>query len=325
LPRVIDKKQVEHKKAEREAGGTVELTAQMFAQGLSPAQIAAQRVLSQQTIYNHLSQLIGRGAIPLESVIAPDIIGKVRDAIARAGKVDYLSPLKALLPESISYDEIRCVVEAWKREHRQTESTPVPPARPAQGEDSVAVFLSRPHPRRLDGPWQEGWALGFHSGFGGADWKRSPVGDLTYRLKYEGDPAAAQPLVEQALAVCRAHAAMAGIDALVAVAPSVTRSFDPVTAIVEGLAAGLGKPALDALVKTRQTAPQKDMRTLAQKKANVAGAFAVKAEVSGKRLLVVDDLFDSGATLEEVTRVLRQAGAASVCVLTLTRTIHSDE
>jgi predicted amidophosphoribosyltransferase len=38
----------------------------------------------------------------------------------------------------------------------------------------------------------------------------------------------------------------------------------------------------------------------------------------------VDDLFDSGATLEEITRVLSQAGAKRVCVLTLTRTIHSD-
>jgi predicted amidophosphoribosyltransferase len=66
------------------------------------------------------------------------------------------------------------------------------------------------------------------------------------------------------------------------------------------------------------------MRTLAQKRANVAGAFKVQGDVRGKRLLLVDDLYDSGATLEEVTRVLRQAGAARVCVLTLTRTIHAD-
>jgi predicted amidophosphoribosyltransferase len=46
--------------------------------------------------------------------------------------------------------------------------------------------------------------------------------------------------------------------------------------------------------------------------------------VDGKRLLVVDDLFDSGATLEETVRLLKGAGAAQVCVLTLTRTIHSD-
>jgi predicted amidophosphoribosyltransferase len=70
------------------------------------------------------------------------------------------------------------------------------------------------------------------------------------------------------------------------------------------------------------------MRTLAQKRANVAGAFAVPAEsgqaVRGKRLLVLDDLYDSGATLEEATRTLERAGAKTVVVLTLTRTIHAD-
>jgi len=56
----------------------------------------------------------------------------------------------------------------------------------------------------------------------------------------------------------------------------------------------------------------------------VAGAFAVRRDVRGQRLLLLDDLYDSGATLEEVSRVLRAAGAAAVCVLTLTRTIHSE-
>ena len=80
----------------------------------------------------------------------------------------------------------------------------------------------------------------------------------------------------------------------------------------------------DWLVKTRETRPQKEMRTLAQKRQNVAGAFAVRGPVRGRRVLVVDDLYDSGATLEEVTRVLRGAGARAVLVVTLTRTIHSD-
>ncbi len=81
---------------------------------------------------------------------------------------------------------------------------------------------------------------------------------------------------------------------------------------------------MPALVKTRQTAPQKELRSLAQKHANVAGAFAVQQVVNNKRLLVVDDLFDSGATLEEITRLLLKAGATSVYALTMTRTIHSD-
>jgi predicted amidophosphoribosyltransferase len=66
------------------------------------------------------------------------------------------------------------------------------------------------------------------------------------------------------------------------------------------------------------------MHTLAQKRANVAGAFAVNGDVRGRRLLVLDDLFDSGTTLEEVSRVLQRAGVAHLLVLTLTRTIHTD-
>jgi len=56
----------------------------------------------------------------------------------------------------------------------------------------------------------------------------------------------------------------------------------------------------------------------------VSGAFDLQSPIKGKRLLVVDDLFDSGATLEEITHLLRRAGATRICVLTLTRTIHSD-
>ena len=60
------------------------------------------------------------------------------------------------------------------------------------------------------------------------------------------------------------------------------------------------------------------MRTLPQKRDNVAGAFAIIGDITGKRVLLVDDLFDSGATLEETTRLLLQHRAARVNVLTLT-------
>jgi ATP-dependent DNA helicase RecQ len=82
-------------------------------------------------------------------------------------------------------------------------------------------------------------------------------------------------------------------------------------------------PFSPVLIKSRQTQPQKEMHSMAQKQANVAGAFKLVSLVQGLRLLIVDDLFDSGATLEEITRVLQHAGASRVYVLTLTRTIHS--
>jgi len=169
-----------------------------------------------------------------------------------------------------------------------------------------------------------GWALGFHSRFAGADWSRSPVGELAYRLKYAEDAAALPPLVEQAAALCAERAELADVDALVPVPPSQEHALDPVGSLAEELAGRLGKPVWRIVAKTRKTAPQKEMRTLAQKRANVAGAFAVRGNVRGKRLLVLDDLYDSGATLEEVTRVLRRAGASRLNVLTLTRTIHAD-
>ena len=78
------------------------------------------------------------------------------------------------------------------------------------------------------------------------------------------------------------------------------------------------------VTRVRPTCPQKEMRTLAQKRANVSGAFAASGDARGKRVLVVDDLHDSGATLDEAARVLRAAGASTICMLTLTRTIHSD-
>jgi ATP-dependent DNA helicase RecQ len=66
------------------------------------------------------------------------------------------------------------------------------------------------------------------------------------------------------------------------------------------------------------------MHTLPQKRDNVAGAFALNSDITGKRVLIVDDLFDSGATLEEITKLLLKYKASRVNVLTFTKTIHAD-
>jgi ATP-dependent DNA helicase RecQ len=92
----------------------------------------------------------------------------------------------------------------------------------------------------------------------------------------------------------------------------------------KALSKALNKPIQTCIVKTRQTKPQKEMKTLPQKRDNVAGSFAVNGDITGKSVLLVDDLFDSGATLEEITKVLLTQKVARVNALTFTKTIHAD-
>jgi hypothetical protein len=318
---------IQRKKAERQAGGTIEYTAQLLSQGMSVEQIAGQRGLNINTIYNHCAKLISLKQLQADDIISKDLIGMIEDAIQSVGCVDYLYPIKVELPDDIDYNIIRCVVEAWKLKQINPQngtSGPISTELSSSSTDAIEAFLSHSHPRTLPGSWSVGWALGFHSQFSGANWSRSGPGELAFRLKYQDDLSVLPALVDLAAALITEQPRLGQVDAILPVPPSTPRQHDPVSSFAQALGERLGLAVLPILVKTRQTEPQKQMHNLAQKHANVKGAFALQSEVKGKRLLVVDDLFDSGATLEEIYRLLWNARAAQVNVLTLTRTIHSD-
>ena len=76
-----------------------------------------------------------------------------------------------------------------------------------------------------------------------------------------------------------------------------------------------------ALVRTRATVPQFGLDR-AGRIENIRGAFAIADDsgadgLNGKNILLVDDIFTTGATLAECARVLREAGAANIAVWTL--------
>ena len=103
----------------------------------------------------------------------------------------------------------------------------------------------------------------------------------------------------------------------------IARRYNQAVLLAHAVARLTGKPVLpDALRRTRMTMPLGDMS--ADERARVVeGAFAVRAgrggEITGRRLLLIDDVLTSGATCAACTRVLLAAGAASVDVLVAAR------
>jgi ComF family protein len=77
-----------------------------------------------------------------------------------------------------------------------------------------------------------------------------------------------------------------------------------------------------AMRRIRWTEPQINL-TAEQRRDNVKGAFAVRdaTAVAGKRVLLVDDVFTTGSTVEECSKMLKKSGAAEVVVITVARTL----
>lgn len=100
----------------QETGNTTQETLRLLREGLSPDDIAAERNLTLGTVYNHLADLIGKGEVQVSQVVPADILKQIEAAVREVGSF-YLSPIKARLPEDISYGAIRCVVQAMQREN----------------------------------------------------------------------------------------------------------------------------------------------------------------------------------------------------------------
>jgi len=121
---------------------------------------------------------------------------------------------------------------------------------------------------------------------------------------------------------------LAGADLLVPVPLHWTRLFqrryNQAALLAQAVRSAGGPPvAADWLARRRRTPAQGHLGPAARER-NVCGAFAMRAgrSVAGKRVVIIDDVMTTGATVEECARVLKRAGAVSVGVLTLARALR---
>jgi len=106
-----------------------------------------------------------------------------------------------------------------------------------------------------------------------------------------------------------------------------SRRFNQAAALAKVVSRQSGVPVTYHALKRARATRQQVGLTQAERASNVQGAFRVpiesRAAVRGRRLLLIDDVLTSGATLDTCARILLRAGAANVDVLVFARVVQA--
>jgi ComF family protein len=149
--------------------------------------------------------------------------------------------------------------------------------------------------------------------------------ELIARLKFQQQPGWAGPLATLMLSAPWVEDTLAGADIVVPIPLSAERlaerGYNQSLLLARQLSAD--KTQAQLLLRTRHTPAQRTLPR-AERLANLTGAFAVDplrtAEIRGRRLVLVDDVMTSGASLHTAARALHEAGACHVSAVVLART-----
>ena len=187
-------------------------------------------------------------------------------------------------------------------------------------------------PTKIPGRWREGFALDYHtvsSEFLGHDefghprfeTKRTELGELLYRLKYGSDRAVIDEIVDAAAKFIDSWKPKVSV--ILAVPPSKPRAQQPVVLLAEALGKRLNLPVkVDTVTRIKTVSELKDVFEYGARVKLLQGVHTVDRKVTEEQsVLLFDDLFRSGATMNSITDVLYEEGKAKeVFALTITRT-----
>ncbi len=148
----------------------------------------------------------------------------------------------------------------------------------------------------------------------------SNIGAAIHRSKYENGGDFPDFLLNKTLSVFGKKFRGVQFDLVMYMPP--TKSGDLVKNFATKFARVINVPISHDLIKVRITQEQKVFQNAYSKQENVAGAFDVDEDiVKGKTIVLLDDIYDSGATLKEVGKLLTQKGAKCIVPIVIAKTL----
>ena len=152
----------------------------------------------------------------------------------------------------------------------------------------------------------------------------SNVGSALHRSKYENGGDFPDFLLRLTLKAFRKTFGNTRFDWVLYVPP--THSGDLVKNFAVKFASVIKVPISHKLVKSRQTSEQKVFQNGWLKQDNVKDAFSYMSpeEIYGKRIILLDDIFDSGATMKEIGKMLTAMGAETIVPVAIAKTVGGD-
>ena len=148
----------------------------------------------------------------------------------------------------------------------------------------------------------------------------SNVGAAIHRSKYENGGDFPDFLLKKTLSVFGKKFRGIHFDLVLYLPP--TNSGDLVKNFATKFARVIGVPISHELIKVRITQEQKMFQNAYSKQENVSDAFDIDEDiVKDKCIVLLDDIYDSGATLKEVGKLLTQKGAKCIVPIVIAKTI----
>lgn len=185
---------------------------------------------------------------------------------------------------------------------------------------------------KIHGNWKKGVALDLHTksseylgvdefGHDRFETIRTEMGELVYKLKYKSDLSVVPQIVNAIVKI----GGIEKMDYIIPVPPSnIHRRFQPVFIIAEELSKKIDvELATDLILKIQETPELKNITDDKERDNITRDAFSLNGtyDLSGLKVLILDDLYRSGTTLRAITSLLyEERKVKNVYVVTLTKT-----